>query len=45
MVQGSVCWWRLVKVGARCCKLKQDGAGRCIFVQARSGWRLVQDDA
>ena len=45
MVQGSVCWWRLVKVGARCCRLKQDGAGRCIFVQASSGWRLVQDDA
>ena len=46
MVQVSVGWWRLVKVGARWYLLKQDGAGRCIFVQASSGWRrLVQDAA
>ena len=46
MVQVSVGWWRLVKVDARCCRLKQDGAGRCIFVQVSSGLlRSVQDGA
>ena len=35
-----------MNIGARWCRLKQDGAGRCIFLQVSSGWRrLVQDGA
>ena len=45
ILQVSVGWWRLVKVGDNWCRLKQDGAGNAFFcrsVQNGADWcRMV----
>ena len=41
ILQVSVGWWRLVKVGDSWCRLKQDGAGQFKMAQIGAGWCMV----